>query len=173
MSVEGYWFSKSVPYPPRPSEREGNDESPLGAFSRGSTLVRSLLAARLHVTRSFVGPLAGSSIRWLDRPIGRSIDHARALVTHSQLALSIRDNTEGGGGRLLLLLLNLATLADARSNETGRDGTKGNGGERKRKRNDRIYATTTRTTITTTTTRTNDFGGCQSAFDNSIISRSR
>lgn len=76
LSVEGYWFSKSVPYPPRPGKREGNDESPLGAFSRGSTLVRSLLAARLHVTR-FVRWSFGWFGDSLVRSADRSIDRAR------------------------------------------------------------------------------------------------
>lgn len=51
LSVEGYWFSNSsVPYPPRPSEREGNDESSL-------PLARSL-AGRRSFARSLLAVLA-------------------------------------------------------------------------------------------------------------------
>lgn len=136
LSVEGYWFSKSVPYPPRPGEREGNDElSPLGAFSRGSTLVRSLLAARLHVTRPLVGPALAGFVDSLARSADRSIDRSRARA-HSSRTLSSpsRYAITYHRRRRTSVAAAVAASRNARSkrNETKTRGEKG----RKRERGD-------------------------------------
>lgn len=92
LSVEGYWFSNSVPYPPRPSEREGNDESslPLARSLAGRRSFARCSLCSLARISTFVGSFVGPLVGFDRRPIGRSI--ARTHAAH--LALSIRDKGE-------------------------------------------------------------------------------